>query len=33
MKGDFALMKKIFKNVAAYFALYGEQMGNWNAVI
>jgi hypothetical protein len=32
-KGEYASMKKIFKNIVAYFALYGEQINSWNAII
>ena len=33
MKGDVALVKKIMKNIVAYFALYGQQVSGWNAII
>ena len=31
-KGDFAFMKKLFRNIAEYFGRYGERMSQWNLV-
>ncbi len=33
MKGEFASMKKLMKNIVEYFALYGDLINNWNSNI
>jgi hypothetical protein len=32
-KENIYLMKKLIKNIVAYFGMYGELMNSWNAVI